>query len=159
PPGRGRGGQPPLPRLPGPPGAPGGARAPRADRAALALVPRRRPHLLPRPPAGGRALARGPGPFAARAEGPRRLRLGGRVAPRDEPRRPGLPLRAGRRAVRYAVLADVHANLPALDAVLSAASAAGAARVVCAGDLVGYHADPEACVRRLREAGAICVAG
>ena len=50
------------------------------------------------------------------------------------------------RAVRYALLADVHASLPALEATLDAASAAGAERVVCAGDLVGYHADPEACV-------------
>jgi predicted phosphodiesterase len=61
--------------------------------------------------------------------------------------------------VRYAVLADVHANLEALAAVLAAAEAAGAARVVCAGDLVGYHADPDACVERLRAASAICVAG
>jgi predicted phosphodiesterase len=61
--------------------------------------------------------------------------------------------------VRYAVLADVHANLEALDAVLAAARAAGAARLVCAGDLVGYHADPEACVARLRDASAVCVAG
>src|SRR5262249_55534572 len=35
----------------------------------------------------------------------------------------------------------------------------GAARVVCAGDLVGYHADPDACIARLRERGAVCVAG
>jgi predicted phosphodiesterase len=61
--------------------------------------------------------------------------------------------------VRYAVLADVHANLEALDAVLAAVAASGAARLVCAGDLVGYHADPEACVERLRAASALCVAG
>lgn len=61
--------------------------------------------------------------------------------------------------MRYAVLADVHANLEALDAVLAAAREAGAERIVCAGDLVGYHADPDACVDRLRQAGAVCVAG
>jgi predicted phosphodiesterase len=61
--------------------------------------------------------------------------------------------------VRYAVLADVHANLEALDAVLAAAAVEGAERLVCAGDLVGYHADPEACVERLRAAGVVCVAG
>lgn len=61
--------------------------------------------------------------------------------------------------MRYALLADVHANLPALEAVLDAALAAGVERVICAGDLVGYHADPEACVDRLRAAGAVCVAG
>jgi diadenosine tetraphosphatase ApaH/serine/threonine PP2A family protein phosphatase len=61
--------------------------------------------------------------------------------------------------LRYAVLADVHANLEALDAVLDAARAAGAERVVCAGDLVGYHADPDAVIARLRAASALCVAG
>ena len=61
--------------------------------------------------------------------------------------------------MRYAVLADVHANLEALDAVLEAARAMGADRIVCAGDLVGYHADPDAVVARLRAASAICIAG
>jgi len=61
--------------------------------------------------------------------------------------------------VRYAVLADVHSNLEALDAVLGAARAAGADRIVCAGDVVGYHADPNAVIARLREVSAVCVAG
>ena len=45
--------------------------------------------------------------------------------------------------MRYAVLSDVHASLEALDAVLDATRARGAERVVCLGDVVGYHADPE----------------
>jgi predicted phosphodiesterase len=61
--------------------------------------------------------------------------------------------------VRYAVLADIHANIEALDAVLDAVRAEGVDRIVCAGDLVGYHADPDPCVTRLREAGAVCIAG
>ena len=61
--------------------------------------------------------------------------------------------------MKYAVLADVHANLEALDAVLAAARDLGADRIVCAGDVVGYHADPDACVERLRAASAVCVAG
>lgn len=61
--------------------------------------------------------------------------------------------------MRYAVLADVHANLEALSAVLAEARALGAERVACAGDLVGYHADPDACVALLRENDAVCVAG
>jgi predicted phosphodiesterase len=61
--------------------------------------------------------------------------------------------------LRYAVLADVHANLEALEAVLAAIAEEGVDRIVCAGDLVGYHADPEACVALLREAGAVCIAG
>jgi predicted phosphodiesterase len=61
--------------------------------------------------------------------------------------------------MRYAVLADVHGNLEALSAVLDSARSAGAQRFVCAGDLVGYHADPDACVERLRAVAAVCVAG
>jgi predicted phosphodiesterase len=61
--------------------------------------------------------------------------------------------------MRYAVLADVHGNLEALAAVLDQALAEGAERVVCAGDLVGYHADPDACIERLRAVSAVCVAG
>ena len=67
--------------------------------------------------------------------------------------------RRGGPGVRYAVIADVHTNLEALDAVLEAARARGADRIVCAGNIVGYHADPNAVIARLREASAICIAG
>ena len=45
-----------------------------------------------------------------------------------------------------AILADVHANLEALEACLAHARAAGARRFVLLGDLVGYGADPAAVV-------------
>jgi diadenosine tetraphosphatase ApaH/serine/threonine PP2A family protein phosphatase len=61
--------------------------------------------------------------------------------------------------VRYAILSDIHANLEALDAVLADARAAGATRILCLGDMVGYNADPDACIARLREAGALCISG
>lgn len=61
--------------------------------------------------------------------------------------------------MRYAVLADVHANLHALDAVLAAVRRDDVDGVLCAGDLVGYGAFPNECVDRLRAAGAVCVAG
>lgn len=61
--------------------------------------------------------------------------------------------------MRYAILSDVHASIEALDAALADARAQGAARIVCAGDLVGYHADPEACVERVLDLGVPCVAG
>ena len=61
--------------------------------------------------------------------------------------------------MKYALLADVHSNLEALTAVLAAARAEGAERIVCLGDLVGYHADPGPCLDLLRDAGAIAVAG
>jgi predicted phosphodiesterase len=59
--------------------------------------------------------------------------------------------------VKLGVVADVHANLPALETALEAL--AGADVLVCAGDLVGYGAQPNECVARLREAGALCVMG
>ena len=54
--------------------------------------------------------------------------------------------------MQYAILSDIHAHLPALQAVWSRLEAAGLADrpVLNAGDSVGYGADPEACVRFLR---------
>lgn len=60
--------------------------------------------------------------------------------------------------MRYALLADVHANLHALDAVLEHAGSS-VDRHLVAGDLVGYGPSPNECVARLTELGAICVAG
>lgn len=48
-----------------------------------------------------------------------------------------------------AVLADIHANRPALVAVLAEARRRGATRLVVLGDVVGYHAEPDACVELL----------
>ncbi|MCZ6660549.1 MAG: metallophosphoesterase family protein, partial [bacterium] len=44
--------------------------------------------------------------------------------------------------MRTAILADVHANLEALEAVLEHLSDESVDRVVCLGDIVGYGADP-----------------
>lgn len=44
--------------------------------------------------------------------------------------------------MRYLVLADIHANLQALDAVLEDAAARGYDQVLVLGDLVGYGANP-----------------
>lgn len=57
-----------------------------------------------------------------------------------------------------AVLSDIHANLPALDACLQHAQAHGATRYAVAGDLVGYGGAPQAVVTRIRALGAaVCV--
>lgn len=61
--------------------------------------------------------------------------------------------------MRLAILSDVHANLEALRAVLGDMSARQVDRIVCLGDIVGYNADPAACIALLRESGALCVAG
>lgn len=61
-----------------------------------------------------------------------------------------------------ALLADIHANLEALEACLAHARAAGATRYALLGDIVGYGADPGAVVdiaARLVDDGAIAVQG
>jgi diadenosine tetraphosphatase ApaH/serine/threonine PP2A family protein phosphatase len=52
------------------------------------------------------------------------------------------------RLLRYLVISDVHANLEALDAVLAAAGPHD--HVLVLGDLVGYGADPNAVIDRVR---------
>jgi predicted phosphodiesterase len=61
--------------------------------------------------------------------------------------------------VRIAILSDLHSNLEALDAVLAAADDHGCERILVLGDIVGYGADPDAVIARLREHDAITIAG
>ena len=62
--------------------------------------------------------------------------------------------------MRIAILADIHSNLEALEAVLRHAEGPGPLdRVWCLGDLVGYGAEPGACIARLREYEHACVLG
>lgn len=49
--------------------------------------------------------------------------------------------------MRYAILSDIHANLEALEAVLADIDKQHVDRVICLGDIVGYGADPEKCMR------------
>ncbi len=53
--------------------------------------------------------------------------------------------------MRLAILSDIHGNLEALEVVLADAKVRGYDRLLCLGDVVGYGADPEACVQRIRE--------
>jgi diadenosine tetraphosphatase ApaH/serine/threonine PP2A family protein phosphatase len=61
--------------------------------------------------------------------------------------------------VRVAAVTDIHANLPALEAVLAAIDEAGIDRIWCLGDVVGYGADPDACADLVRERCELCLAG
>ncbi len=58
-----------------------------------------------------------------------------------------------------AILADVHGNLSALEAVLADVAARGIREVVVAGDLVGFGASPNAVVDRLVGSGATLIRG
>ena len=61
--------------------------------------------------------------------------------------------------MRAAIVSDIRGNRHAFAAVLAAARAAAVDEVWCLGDLVGYGADPDACVALAREHAAICLAG
>jgi predicted phosphodiesterase len=52
--------------------------------------------------------------------------------------------------LRYLVLTDIHANLEALEACLADAEPRGCDETLFLGDLIGYGADPNAVVERIR---------
>jgi predicted phosphodiesterase len=59
--------------------------------------------------------------------------------------------------MRYLVLTDLHANRHALEAVLEAAPPASYDRVLVLGDLVGYGADPNGVIERVRALDPVAV--
>ncbi|HEX7069864.1 MAG TPA: metallophosphoesterase family protein [Rhodothermales bacterium] len=62
-------------------------------------------------------------------------------------------------SLRLAIISDIHANLEALQAVLTRIDQDGVDAVYCLGDVVGYGADPAACVDLVRERCAAVVLG
>jgi predicted phosphodiesterase len=61
--------------------------------------------------------------------------------------------------MRYALLADIHANWEALEVVLRDAKAQGCTHYACLGDVVGYNANPKECLDLVRGMGMPCVKG
>jgi predicted phosphodiesterase len=61
--------------------------------------------------------------------------------------------------VRIAIVSDIHGNRQAFDAVLDAIEASDCEEMWCLGDLVGYGADPDACVELAARHAAVCLAG
>lgn len=61
--------------------------------------------------------------------------------------------------MRYAILSDIHSNLEALEVVLREIDRLGVDRTVCLGDVVGYNASPNECVRIIRERGILSLMG
>jgi predicted phosphodiesterase len=61
--------------------------------------------------------------------------------------------------VRLAIVSDIHANLPALEAVLADTEGADVDQVWCLGDVVGYGAHPDECARLVAERCALCLVG
>jgi predicted phosphodiesterase len=61
--------------------------------------------------------------------------------------------------MRIAIIADIHANLEALQAVLERIHALNVDEIVCLGDIVGYNANPNECVDILRNEKILSVLG
>jgi predicted phosphodiesterase len=61
--------------------------------------------------------------------------------------------------MKYAIIADIHANLEALKVVLEDASQLQATHYACLGDVVGYNANPKECLDIIREKNIPCVMG
>ena len=60
---------------------------------------------------------------------------------------------------RVAVITDIHANLPALEAVLEEIESSGVGAVYCGGDLVGYGPHPNEVCRLIEERGIPTIYG
>ena len=61
--------------------------------------------------------------------------------------------------MKYAVLADIHSNLEALEVVLQDTRDQKCTHYCCVGDVVGYGANPKECLDIIRSQGMPCVKG
>src|SRR5688500_18854947 len=61
--------------------------------------------------------------------------------------------------MRVAIASDIHGNRHAFEAVIAAAHDAQVEELWCLGDLVGYGAEPDACVALAEANCAVCLAG
>ncbi|MBI4325608.1 MAG: metallophosphoesterase family protein [Chloroflexi bacterium] len=61
--------------------------------------------------------------------------------------------------MKYAIIADIHANLEALQVVLEDIKRENCTHYACLGDVVGYNANPKECLDIIRSMGMPCVKG
>ena len=61
--------------------------------------------------------------------------------------------------MKYAVIADIHANLEAFEVVLEDARNQKCTHYCCVGDVVGYNANPKECLDIVRNMGMPTVKG
>jgi predicted phosphodiesterase len=61
--------------------------------------------------------------------------------------------------MKYAIIADIHANLEALQVVLQDIQDQKCTHTVCLGDVVGYNANPKECLDIVRSMNIPCVKG
>ena len=61
--------------------------------------------------------------------------------------------------MKYAIIADIHANLEAFEVVLQDIKDQNCTHVACLGDVVGYNANPKECLEIVRTMNIPCVKG
>lgn len=61
--------------------------------------------------------------------------------------------------MRYVIISDIHGNLEALQATLDASEHLEPYQLMCLGDIVGYGADPTACLDAIGERANLILAG
>ncbi len=52
--------------------------------------------------------------------------------------------------MKYAIVSDLHANMEAFNTILSKCYEVGVEKYICLGDIVGYNAEPSACLEKLK---------
>lgn len=78
---------------------------------------------------------------------------------RTRPEEPGRASRPPLRRNYFALISDLHSNLPALDAVIEFLKDQGITEGFCLGDVVGYGPHPRECIERLAELGYPTIRG
>ena len=61
--------------------------------------------------------------------------------------------------MRYGIISDIHGNLEALEVAIKALLREKLDKVLCGGDIVGYGADPEECIKKTKELCSAIVSG
>jgi diadenosine tetraphosphatase ApaH/serine/threonine PP2A family protein phosphatase len=61
--------------------------------------------------------------------------------------------------MHLALISDIHANFPALEAVLASCEDSGVDAIWCLGDVVGYGAQPDECARAVAERCELSLVG
>jgi predicted phosphodiesterase len=61
--------------------------------------------------------------------------------------------------MRYAIFSDIHSNLEALESIMFTCEKEGIDKYLCAGDIVGYGANPKECINIVQGRNIIAIAG
>ena len=59
--------------------------------------------------------------------------------------------------MKYGIISDIHSNFEALDKVLNSMEKVD--EVICLGDIVGYGASPNDCIKKIKDMNCRCIAG